>query len=81
MLCDKKCQLLGIGRDRVQFILTTASMPDKNEKDREAVMTFARQLTAADDNEFNVITLGRRILRTETAGMMVLSVLMYHLEE
>ena len=39
------------------------------------------ELTVADDNEFNVITLGRRILRTETAGMMVLSVLMYHLEE
>ncbi len=27
------------------------------------------------------ITLGRRILRTETAGMTVLSVLMYHLEQ
>jgi 16S rRNA (uracil1498-N3)-methyltransferase len=26
------------------------------------------------------ITLGRRILRTETAGMTVLSILMYHLE-
>lgn len=27
------------------------------------------------------ITLGRRILRTETAGMTMLSVLMYHLEQ
>ena len=27
------------------------------------------------------ITLGRRILRTETAGLTVLSILMYHLEE
>ena len=26
------------------------------------------------------LTLGRRILRTETAGLAVLSVLMYHLE-
>ena len=26
------------------------------------------------------ITLGKRILRTETAGMTVLSILMYHLE-
>ena len=51
---------LGIGRDRVQFILTTASMPDKNEKDREAVMTFARQLTAADDNKEFVYLTGER---------------------
>ena len=27
------------------------------------------------------VTLGRRILRTETAGMAVLSVIMYHLEQ
>lgn len=29
----------------------------------------------------HVITLGHRILRTETAGMTILSILMYHLEE
>ncbi len=34
--------------------------------------------TAAGAKE---ITLGRRILRTETAGLAVLSVLMYHLED
>lgn len=34
---------LGIGRDRVQFILTTASMPD----DRDAVEKFFRDLTAS----------------------------------
>ena len=41
-----------------------------------------------DDNElklavqagFEPITLGKRILRTETAGMTVMSILMYHLE-
>ena len=27
------------------------------------------------------VTLGRRILRTETAGMAVLSIIMYHLEQ
>ena len=37
---------LGIGRDKVQFILTTASMP--SGKDQE-VEKFARALTAADD--------------------------------
>lgn len=41
---------LGITRDRVQFILTTASMPDGNEEDREAVLRFANELTAADEN-------------------------------
>ncbi len=39
---------LGIGRDRVQFILTTASMPNRNQQDIAAVMKFANELTAAD---------------------------------
>ena len=39
---------LGISRDRVQFILTTASMPDRTDADRCAVMRFANELTAAD---------------------------------
>ena len=40
---------LGIGRDRVQFILTTASMPNQSLSDRDAVMTFANELTASDE--------------------------------
>lgn len=48
---------LGITRERVQFILTTASMPDGNEEDRQAVMRFANELTAADDDrEFCYLT-------------------------
>lgn len=39
---------LGITRDRVQFILTTASMPNTSDADRCAVMRFANELTAAD---------------------------------
>lgn len=39
------------------------------------------ELSLATENGFKIITLGKRILRTETAGLMVLSVLMYHLEE
>lgn len=34
----------------------------------------------AEEAGFSLITLGRRILRTETAGLAVLSWLMYHLE-
>ncbi len=40
---------LGIDRSRVQFILTTASMPNKEEDDKLAVRTFANDLTASDD--------------------------------
>ncbi|SDY47013.1 Helicase conserved C-terminal domain-containing protein [Ruminococcaceae bacterium YAD3003] len=39
---------LGIKREQVQFILTTASMPDSNEEDRQAVISFANELTASD---------------------------------
>lgn len=39
---------LGISRDRVQFILTTASMPNKNQQDVDSVMRFANELTASD---------------------------------
>ncbi|MDD6492394.1 MAG: 16S rRNA (uracil(1498)-N(3))-methyltransferase [Firmicutes bacterium] len=42
---------------------------------------FAKEeIEEASENGIVPITLGRRILRTETAGMTVLSVLMYHLE-
>lgn len=40
---------LGIDRSRVQFILTTASMPDNDEEDQKAVRIFANELTAAAD--------------------------------
>ena len=41
---------LGIGRECVQFILTTASMPDGNASVRERIMDFANKLTAADSH-------------------------------
>lgn len=40
---------LGITRDRVQFILTTASMPNHSESDVAAVTQFAHDLTAANN--------------------------------
>ena len=40
-----------------------------------------KALELAKEAGFQAITLGRRILRTETAGMTVLSILMYQLEE
>lgn len=41
----------------------------------------ASELDQALEIGSEIITLGKRILRTETAGMMLLSVLMYNLEE
>jgi len=38
------------------------------------------ELESAIKSGFETITLGKRILRTETAGMTVMSILMYHLE-
>ena len=39
------------------------------------------ELDLAAEAGFHIVTLGKRILRTETAGLMVLSVIMYELEE
>ena len=51
---------LGISRDKVQFILTTASMPDKTPEDKQAVYEFADRLTAAEKpNAFEYLT-GKR---------------------
>lgn len=38
------------------------------------------ELEAAQNEGFKIITLGKRILRTETAGLTLMSILMYHLE-
>lgn len=40
-----------------------------------------QEIALAKENGFVPITLGRRILRTETAGMTVLSVLMFQMEQ
>lgn len=58
---------LGINRDRVQFILTTASMPNEDKSDHDAVMKFANELTASDkDAEFCYITGEREIIGDES---------------
>ena len=49
MLIRRLLHKLDIPRSKVQFILTTASMPNK-EGDDEIVFNFARNLTAADQH-------------------------------
>ena len=39
-----------------------------------------KEVALAEEEDFLPATLGRRILRTETAGMALLSILMYELE-
>ena len=41
----------------------------------------AEEVEHANSEGFEAVTLGKRILRTETAGMTLLSILMYHLEQ
>lgn len=60
LLIRRMFHKLGIGRDRVQFILTTASMPYGTDDEKKAVMTFARELTASDDSSQFVFLRGER---------------------
>ena len=46
---------LGISRERVQFILTTASMPRNTDEDKLAVEQFALSLTASEAGKFTYI--------------------------
>ena len=58
---------LGISRDKVQFILTTASMPDSSDADRQAVKTFFKNLTAAENTDnLEYLTGEREILSADS---------------
>ena len=57
LLLRRLLHRLGIGRDRVQFILTTASMPASSPEDDAAVRAFAVALTGAKDfSQFTYLT-------------------------
>ena len=56
LLIRRLFEKIGVSRERVQFILTTASMPDKTDEDRAAVQAFAQDLTAGDDRTFAFLT-------------------------
>ena len=47
LLIKRLMSRLDINRDRVQFILTTASMPQATDEDKNAVRSFACELTSA----------------------------------
>ena len=56
LLLRRLMHKLNIGRDRVQFILTTASMPHETDADNAAVRKFATDLTSADSDTFVLLT-------------------------
>lgn len=51
LLIRRLLHKLGISRNKVQFILTTASMPDGNAADRKKVLNFAKDLTSSDNTK------------------------------
>lgn len=60
LLIRRLLRKLGIGRDRVQFILTTASMPYSSEQDHKAVSRFFEDLTAGMDAKGMLFLQGER---------------------
>lgn len=53
LLIQRMLNRIGLERSRVQFILTTASMPNKTEEDKQSVRRFAADLTSiANADEF-----------------------------
>lgn len=60
LLIRRMFHKLGVGRDRVQFILTTASMPYGTDDEKNAVMSFARELTSSSIDAKFVFLRGER---------------------
>lgn len=62
---------LGISRERVQFILTTASMPDRDSEDYQSVMQFAKELTSAPDGHSFCYLTGHRVQISNTVPLEI----------
>lgn len=73
---------LAEGMDRTRELFSSVKPEDK-------VAVFigpeggfdTKEIEQAAESGFEAVTLGKRILRTETAGMLVLAILMYHMED
>lgn len=60
LLIRRLMSRIGVNRDRVQFILTTASMPRKTEDDIRSVKQFAASLTSASNADHFVFLWGHQ---------------------
>lgn len=56
LLLRRMMYRLGVNREKVQFILTTASIPDSTQEQKNGAHLFAHQLTAAKGATFEYIT-------------------------
>ena len=63
LLIKRLLHKLQIGKDKVQFILTTASMPSSTDEDWEAVRNFSFNLTGKENFEY--ITGERKTIEVE----------------
>lgn len=61
LLIRRLMHKLGINRDKVQFILTSASMPNETEDDLLKVLNFARDLTASHEKQLFSFLRGEEI--------------------
>ncbi len=83
----KNCEILMFPYENAEGISATKRLIDEVKPGRSIAIFIGpeggfdnSEVEYALENGFNTITLGRRILRTETAGMMLMSVLMFNLE-
>jgi 16S rRNA (uracil1498-N3)-methyltransferase len=71
----------------VEDVCRLASQKDGEERPQIGIFIgpeggfTEEEIELAQEKEVCPLSLGKRILRTETAGLAILSVLMYHLEE
>lgn len=56
---------LGITRDKVRFILTSASIPIDNEETNSKLREFLRELTSCEKDTFSIITGANRRIDTQ----------------
>jgi ATP-dependent helicase YprA (DUF1998 family) len=56
LLLRRMMYRLGIDREKVQFVITTASIPDSTQEQKNGARQFAQQLTAAKESTFEYIT-------------------------
>lgn len=67
LLLRRLMHKLDISREKIQFILTTASMPYETIEDKNSVSLFAQNLTSANEDKFFYILGGEKSLENKDA--------------
>ena len=84
----EKCTVMLVPYEMAEDMAYTRNIVDKITPGEDIAIFIGpeggfspEEIKFATESGFEIITLGKRILRTETAGMTVMSILMYKLEE